>query len=189
MTGKLDLSHLHDQYEWAMKTFGPGERLKPLLKHARKEIDEIEKAPKDLSEWVDALMILTDGAMRQGFTPEQIADGWVAKLWQNEHSRQWPDWRTANPEEPIEHVPDSWEGFNVRTGMQLGQRVTSQPPIHWRKPKRGETVAPSPHHVTFEKHYVLAPFEPSPFDWWITAAMIVGGTGGIGLIIKALGFI
>lgn len=169
MTGKLDLSHLHDQFAWQEKAFGPGERLKPLLKHIRKEVDEVEAHPKDLSEWVDLLVLTTEGAMRQGFTPEQIADGWVAKHWKNER-RRWPDWRTADPEEPIEHV-------------------RSQPPIHWRKPKRGEVVAPSPHHVTFEKHYVLAPFEPSPFDWWITGAMIVGGTGGIGFIIKALGFI
>ncbi|WP_425330533.1 dATP/dGTP pyrophosphohydrolase domain-containing protein [Mycobacteroides abscessus] len=44
-----------------------------------------------------------DGAWRAGWEPQQILDAIVAKQSRNEQ-REWPDWRTADPEKAIEHV-------------------------------------------------------------------------------------
>lgn len=41
--------------------------------------------------------------LRAGYTPEQIVAALVAKQEKNE-SRQWPDWRTAEPGKAIEHL-------------------------------------------------------------------------------------
>src|SRR5688572_20074944 len=100
----LDLvRHLRRQSAFSFKAFGPGERTKGVLDHIRKELSEIERDPKDLSEWIDVVLLAFDGAWRAGFTPEEIAAALVAKQSKNE-GRVWPDWRTADPNKAIEHV-------------------------------------------------------------------------------------
>jgi hypothetical protein len=97
------ISHLYRQREFSENTFGPGTRLKGILDHIRKELKEIEAAPDDLEEWVDLVLLSLDGAWRAGFSPEQIAAEVEAKLTRN-ILREWPDWRTADPDKAIEHV-------------------------------------------------------------------------------------
>ena len=97
------VAHLHRQREFSERTFGPGARTAGVLDHISKELDEIEAKPDDVSEWVDVILLALDGAWRAGFSPEQIAQAIAAKQERNE-SRNWPDWRTAEPGKAIEHV-------------------------------------------------------------------------------------
>ena len=104
MTSKFDfVAHLRNQADWSAHTFGPSARTAGVLDHIRKELEEVEKHPDDLSEWIDLIILSCDGALRRGFSPEQIAQALVAKQSKNE-KRQWPDWRTADPNKAIEHV-------------------------------------------------------------------------------------
>jgi hypothetical protein len=97
------VAHVRRQKEFSEKTFGPGTRFYGVLDHIEKETEEIRANPKDLSEWCDLILLAIDGAWRQDFTPEQIAEGLEAKLTKNEN-RTWPDWRTAPEGQAIEHV-------------------------------------------------------------------------------------
>jgi hypothetical protein len=95
-------SHLHRQRQWSMTTFGPGLRTKGLLDHIRKELGEIEEDPTDLGEWIDVVILALDGAWRCGGTPSEIIAAIAGKQAINE-KRDWPDWRTADPDKAIEH--------------------------------------------------------------------------------------
>lgn len=96
------LAHLQRQRVWSEQTFGPGARTKGVVDHIRKELCEIEADPTDITEWIDVVILALDGAWRAGATPEQIVATLVAKQTKNEN-RNWPDWRTADPDKAIEH--------------------------------------------------------------------------------------
>lgn len=96
------LAHLRRQREWSEKTFGPGDRAKGIVDHIRKELCEIEAAPKDCSEWMDVVILALDGAWRAGFSPQEVIDQLVGKQAKNE-KRIWPDWRTMPIDKAIEH--------------------------------------------------------------------------------------
>lgn len=97
------IRHLHHQRRFSLKTFGPGPRSKGVIDHIRKELVEIEAAPLELEEWVDVILLALDGAWRAGYSPEDIAEAIEGKQERNE-ARAWPDWRTASPDQAIEHV-------------------------------------------------------------------------------------
>lgn len=97
------VAHLQRQRDFSLKTFGPGPRTKGVVDHIRKELAEIEADPADIMEWVDVIILAFDGAWRAGWEPQAIVDAIVAKQTKNE-ARQWPDWRTADPDKAIEHV-------------------------------------------------------------------------------------
>lgn len=97
--------HLHRQRDWSEKTFGPGSRAQGVVDHIRKELLEIEADPTDLREWIDVVILALDGAWRSGASPTDIIEALSAKQFKNER-RQWPDWRTADPNKAIEHVRD-----------------------------------------------------------------------------------
>lgn len=99
------IKHLYRQRKFSHETFGPPEvrGYKGPLAHLRKELKEIEAAPDDVEEWADGALLLFDGAMRAGHTPEEFMAAIAAKQDKNE-LRIWPDWRTADPDKPIEHV-------------------------------------------------------------------------------------
>lgn len=97
------VTHLERQRTFSEKAFGPGTRAKGVVDHIKKELVEIEQNPSDLNEWIDVAMLAFDGAWRAGFDPVAIAAAFEAKLIKNEN-REWPDWRTADPEKAIEHV-------------------------------------------------------------------------------------
>lgn len=96
-------AHLARQRAWSEETFGPGARTKGVIDHIRKELKEIEADPSDVEEWIDVVILALDGAWRAGFTPLQIIAALETKQSRNE-SRNWPDWRTASPDQAIEHV-------------------------------------------------------------------------------------
>jgi len=101
---RFDLAaHLRRQKAFSEKTFGPGTRTKGVIDHIRKELGEIEAAPADIEEWVDVIILAFDGAWRAGWEAQAIVDAIVAKQAKNE-ARDWPDWRTADPDKAIEHV-------------------------------------------------------------------------------------
>ena len=95
-----DLDH---QAEWAAETFGPGQRVKGLIEHIRKELDEIEANPSDIMEWVDLIVLAIDGATRQDYTGDRILNAYLDKMQEN-YLREWPDWRNFSEDEPIEHI-------------------------------------------------------------------------------------
>lgn len=99
------VTHLQRQLTFSLKTFGPGKRTKGVIDHIKAELIEIEEHPTDLEEWIDVMMLASDGAWRAGYTPEQIAAAFKAKLIKNE-SRTWPDWRTSDPDKAIEHIEE-----------------------------------------------------------------------------------
>jgi hypothetical protein len=74
-----------------------------VVDHIRKELLEIEADPTDLKEWIDVIILAFDGALRAGYEPAEIAAAWLLKQNENE-KRDWPDWRTADPDKAIEHV-------------------------------------------------------------------------------------
>ena len=57
---------------------------------------------EDLYEWIDIVLLALDGAWRAGYSPATIAEALEAKQSKNEN-REWPDWRTADPNKAIEH--------------------------------------------------------------------------------------
>lgn len=97
------VEHLARQQDFSLRTFGPGARTKGLIDHIQKELREIANDPTDLMEWIDVIMLGLDGAWRSGHLPEEIAQALHDKLERNE-ARDWPDWRTADPDKAIEHV-------------------------------------------------------------------------------------
>lgn len=99
--------HLMRQREFSEKAFGPmtpdNDRTAGVIDHIREETDEAEKNPRDISEWIDIALLAFDGALRNGFSPEEISQALDAKQTKNEN-REWPDWRTAPKGKAINHV-------------------------------------------------------------------------------------
>jgi len=97
------VAHIKRQRVFSLQAYGPCERTTGVLDHIAKEIEEVRENPGDVSEWIDLILLSLDGAHRMGFEPEQIAAALEAKQTINEN-REWPDWRTADPDKAIEHV-------------------------------------------------------------------------------------
>lgn len=96
--------HLARQLQFSMETFGPGPRTVGIIDHICKELNEIESTDgQDLMEWIDVIILACDGALRCGFTPQQISDALDAKQTINE-GRKWPDWREFTTGQAIEHI-------------------------------------------------------------------------------------
>lgn len=102
------VAHLHRQRAFSEKTFGPGARHQAVIDHIKRELKEIEKEPADIFEWIDVVLLALDGAWRAGHTPEAIAFALEAKQTKNE-GREWPDWRTQDPNKGIGHIKRSGE--------------------------------------------------------------------------------
>lgn len=100
------VDHLRHQKRFSERTFGPGPRPGMVVAHIRKELEEIERDPNDVKEWIDVILLAFDGALRLPATPEFVAAALEAKLLENER-RRWPDWREADPTKPIEHVREA----------------------------------------------------------------------------------
>ena len=97
------IAHLYRQREFSVRTCGPGERVESTLQHLAKELDEVRADPRDITGWIDIVLLGLDGAMRAGNTPETVAAYLRTKLSVNER-RDWPDWRTHPTTQAIEHV-------------------------------------------------------------------------------------
>lgn len=103
MTDAIDAAHIDRQRAFSEATYGPGRRTEGVVDHIRKELVEVLEDPDDLKEWVDVIILGLDGAWRTGATSQEIIDAIKAKQAKNE-ARTWPDWRTANRGQAIEHV-------------------------------------------------------------------------------------
>lgn len=110
----IDPLDLDEQREFSWETFGSpeehresgrtGSPVAGVIDHIRKELVEIEEG-SDENEWIDVIILAFDGALRDGWTPEQIITGYHSKMAINK-ARKWPDWRTAEPGKAIEHIRD-----------------------------------------------------------------------------------
>jgi hypothetical protein len=114
---RLDLvGYIRGQIEVSTRAFGPpddpraGTRLAGVLEHMRREMIEVIDAPHDPFEWADLIILAIDGAWRQGIEPERLAAALLAKQSINRY-REWPDWRLASPDEPIEHIREQPSGL------------------------------------------------------------------------------
>jgi len=96
------IKHMYRQQAWSYETFGPPNGAEGCIKHLKLELEEVQEDPTP-EEWADVIILAMDGAMRDGHSPEVIMAAIEAKQTKNE-LRQWPDWRTATPGEPIEHI-------------------------------------------------------------------------------------
>lgn len=110
---RFDLvAHLVRQRAWSEKTFGPFTtnctHVDGVIDHLREEVDEAQEHPKDVSEWIDIMILAMDGAMRMGFSPHEIAEALCAKQTKNE-GRTWPDWRTQDPSKKIKALKTEHE--------------------------------------------------------------------------------
>jgi hypothetical protein len=108
--GPFDLAAFHDaKAAWSRATFGPGDRYTAVAAHIRKELDEVEAKPSDLTEWVDIILLAMDGAWRSaGADGAALVAAMVEKDARN-RGRRWPDWRTLGPSDVSEHVRDPEE--------------------------------------------------------------------------------
>ena len=85
---------------WSFGTFGKGQRTTGLIKHIRKELEEVEAEPDKLSEWCDVIILAIDGAWRRGYTAQQIEDALVEKQEINMARK----WNVNDDDTPNEHV-------------------------------------------------------------------------------------
>lgn len=101
----FDLAAFFDaKTAWSRETFGPGDRYAGVVKHIRKELDEIEAEPSEAVEWIDVVLLAMDGAWRSaGLDGGEFVAVLKAKDGAN-RMRTWPDWRTLKPGEVSEHV-------------------------------------------------------------------------------------
>lgn len=106
--------HLTRQMAWSRATFGPGARTNGVLDHMTKEIVEVRESNGSAAEWVDLVILALDGLTRQlwSASDDQLSSDQIAhtavnmivgKQGRNE-LRNWPDWRTSDPNKAIEHV-------------------------------------------------------------------------------------
>ena len=105
MTSSQDenlLEYFERQIAWSSEKFGPAFRTKGVLDHIRKELTEIERDPRDLSEWVDVIILAMDGFWRHGGKASDLLPALLEKQRKN-MARSWPDWRTMSVDHAIEH--------------------------------------------------------------------------------------
>lgn len=115
--------YLRRHLEWGHATFGtPADGRGPLgpLDHLKKELKEIEEAPTDLVEWVDAIILSIDGFLRAGGKHTMLLPMLFEKQAKNA-LRDWPDWKTMDPNKAIEHVRTKEEKAPRKTS-KLGPR-------------------------------------------------------------------
>lgn len=96
--------HLIEQiYHWSLIAFGPGRRTEGIADHIRKELTEVAAKPDDLEEWIDLMLLSLNGAQRLDAPGQSIIKMFLEKVTKN-MNRDWPDWRTSDPDKAIEHV-------------------------------------------------------------------------------------
>lgn len=97
---------LADLMGFQASTFGPRQTLAGVLDHVTKEIEhEIRPDPTAALEWLGLLNLSVSALRIIGLTPAQAAKEW-RRLLQDLKARDWPDWRTADPDKAIEHIRD-----------------------------------------------------------------------------------
>jgi hypothetical protein len=98
----LDLELMEkDRFEWSLATF-PKSTTQSALEHLKDEIKEIEKEPKDVVEYADALALLLEAAGRSGIEVTDILVAYRDKMKLNK-SRTWEEM----PNGSYKHVKES----------------------------------------------------------------------------------
>lgn len=112
----MDLKqHLIRQMAFSHATFGPGERMRGVCDHIRKELDEVVDGEGDAAEWVDVVILALDGLTRrlafvgggERADPKRVAEmvcNMIEGKQTRNEARTWPDWRTQSTDKAIEHV-------------------------------------------------------------------------------------
>lgn len=103
----MDFSYyVKRQKEWSTRTFGEGQRTPGIIKHIKKELEEIEESPLNLEEWIDVIILAMDGAWRMGFTPNEIETELRRKQTLNIEIRKWlpKEVNEANQDQPSFHI-------------------------------------------------------------------------------------
>ena len=113
-------THLTRQAAFSRATFGPGARTEGVLDHIAKEAREVRDASTKRAraeEWTDIAILALDGLWRacQEHMSEQsghpinhadvasMACDLITRKQNKNELRDWPDWRSADPEKAIEH--------------------------------------------------------------------------------------
>lgn len=117
-------NYLRTQIEWSSRTFGEGRRTIGLIKHIRKELEEIEQAPLDLVEWIDVIILALEGYWRAGGTPERVMEVLAAKQSKN-LGREWPP--ASAEDEPNLHVRTVKESLSVQIQTKIDKFVSNDP--------------------------------------------------------------
>jgi phosphoribosyl-ATP pyrophosphohydrolase len=114
----LDAEWLDRKAAWSRETFGPvnmpDDRTR-IANHIDSEINEIFDAiddddPEALNvECADVILLAMDMMHRNGLTGAEIIATITGKQATNTR-RTWPDWRTADPTMPMEHVKGDSHG-------------------------------------------------------------------------------
>lgn len=126
LSNAVDSEMIDRLYAWSLEAYGPGMRTKGILDHIRKELKEIEDDPEDMEEWIDVILLALNGAQRLNKGGQAILDQLFKKIVKNEF-REWPDWRTHDPDKAIEHVKSPVE----TTAQKLYEQHTdNHPTIH-----------------------------------------------------------
>lgn len=95
--------YLKRQQDWFEQVFGPGVRDAGLIAHIQGELEEIKKAPGDLEEWIDVIVLGFEGALRNANSVDDVVE--CLRMKQDKNiNRTWPDWKTMDIDKPIEHV-------------------------------------------------------------------------------------
>lgn len=112
--------HLRRQAAFSRATFGPGARTERVSDHIRKELLEVANATSEADrskEWTDVVILGLDGLWRSCAeqlrsigagepTSSEVADmacRLIREKQDRNEVRTWPDWRTADPNQAIEH--------------------------------------------------------------------------------------
>jgi hypothetical protein len=98
---------------WSRETFGPvnmpDDRTR-LWQHMRSELHEMCADWDDMTEPADLILLAFDYMARHGMSGMDVVAMLVGKDRINQHERTWPDWRTADPTMPMEHVEGDGHG-------------------------------------------------------------------------------
>ena len=99
------LEFLKQQQKFQAETFGTKPRSAGVIDHIKKELKEVEVNPAEILEWIDIVLLAFGGALNVGFSPARILGALETKIDIN-NKRDWPNWKTANPDKAIEHIKE-----------------------------------------------------------------------------------
>ena len=91
---------LEEKTVWSLRTFGAGVRTEGVCNHIEKELREIRQDPNDLTEWIDVIILATDGYARADGKASELLPRLKAKHAINLQRK----WQTPVEGKAVEHV-------------------------------------------------------------------------------------
>ena len=89
-----------NQKKFSAMTFGRYYRVHAVIKHMRKELDELAAKPNDIMEFADMFLLLLDALWRQGFSINQL----LAAAYEKLHVNRKRKWKKPDKGGVIEHA-------------------------------------------------------------------------------------